>query len=61
MTPDRPWRPNPGTRSKPRDPNAMVWLRFRCGHEPSEPRRAGNYIWLDRGEPFDIVAAAKVE
>ena len=61
MTTDRQWRPNPGTSAKPKNPNAMVWLRFRNGYEPPEPRRAGLYIWSDRGWDFDIVAAAAAD
>lgn len=61
MIADRDWRPNPGTSAKPRDPNAMVWLRFRCGQESPAPRRAGDFIWSDRGWDFDIVAAAKAD
>jgi hypothetical protein len=58
---DRNWRSNPGTSERPKDPNAMVWLRYRCGQESQGPRRAGNFNWLDRGWDFDIVAAAKAD
>ncbi|KQX18437.1 MULTISPECIES: hypothetical protein [unclassified Sphingomonas] len=61
MTTDRNWRPNPGTSDRPKDPNAMVWLRFRCGYEPGEPRRAGLYVWRHRGWDFDIMAAAEAD
>ena len=39
MTTDRAWRPNPGTSERAKDPNAMVWLRFRCGQESLAPQR----------------------
>lgn len=61
MTPDLHWRPNPGTTARPKDPNAMVWLRFRCGQVSTEPRRAGLYDWSHRGWDFDIVAAARAD
>lgn len=61
MTPPRKWRPNPGTSDRPKNPNAMVWLRFRCGYESPEPRKAGDYNWRDRGWDFDIAAAAKAD
>lgn len=59
---ERAWRPNPGTSERPKDPNAMVWLRFRAGFDSPEPRRAGNFIWLHRGDhPGDIMFWAEAD
>lgn len=49
------WRPWSGG-ACPTDMDARVNLQFRCGRETKNPVRAGNFIWADRGEPFDIVA-----
>ncbi len=42
----------------------MIYLRFRAidsltgkNHETDTRVRAGNYIWRDRGLPFDIIEA----
>jgi hypothetical protein len=61
MIGDRKWRPNPGKKAEARNPNAMVYLRFRNGLETDAPVRAGGYNWLDRNWAFDITHAAPAD
>lgn len=57
----RRWRANPGDRERARQPEKMVWLRFRNGEESPSPRKAGHFNWKDRGFDFDIIESAPVE
>ncbi len=62
----RRWKRNPGKKEKPRDPDRKVYLRFRQAdpwtgnpYETDEKVRAGNFNWLDRNLPFDIIEATE--
>jgi hypothetical protein len=55
----RKWKTNSGKLAKPRNPDKMLWLRFRGGWTSQEKRRAGNFRWDHRNEPGDIMEASE--
>lgn len=64
MSTKRVWKTNPGKSKAPKKPDAKIYLRFRQidpmtkqPYETEERVRAGNYIWLHRDLPFDIMEA----
>ena len=56
-SPKNGWKANPGKTAKPRNPGKTVRLLFRCGRESNEAVKAGQYVWSDRGQSFDIIMA----
>ncbi len=62
----RNWKINPGKAEKAKNPDKMVYLRFRQAdpwtglpYETDTKVRAGGYVWKDRGLPFDITHATE--
>lgn len=55
---ERKWKRNSGKHVSAKNPNKMVYLRFRTGYETPNKVRAGGYIWSHRGWNFDIMEAS---